>query len=326
MKASSTQKLLLASSACIAGAALVFTGWKLRDITQARQAAAKAAQHVEKLRMQINPMEARQRQSAERANAVERDNALLATSIEKVRVAHAARTIASASLSPEAVERRFEAARHLATNGDADHALQELLWCYDVGFRHAAGTRPELQMRAVLPAIVSLGERHPPAVAALRERVEKVRERLLSGDGGSAAVSELSLLTTALKEPQLMLAIHDQLSPDSPHRASMASHAFAQLVESRRYSEALVGREFGFMSSTFEAKSQRRPLQKLAINSATRDIEVLAGAGEIEHARRLTERILKVDDSTDTRALLRKHLERAGHPELLDTLATPPSR
>jgi hypothetical protein len=48
---------------------------------------------------------------------------------------------------------------------------------------------------------------------------------------------------------------------------------------------------------------------------------MFAGAGQIDAARDLTTRVLAFDGSETTRALLQKHLERAGQPQLL-----PPAR
>ncbi len=54
-----------------------------------------------------------------------------------------------------------------------------------------------------------------------------------------------------------------------------------------------------------------------AISSAAQNIEVLAGAGDLAHARELAGRLLAFDGSEATRALLQKHLERAGRADLL---------
>jgi hypothetical protein len=91
------------------------------------------------------------------------------------------------------------------------------------------------------------------------------------------------------------------------------------------------------MSSLFEVQIQERP-QTVALpnadairqrtrenvrKSAATNIEVLAGAGDLDHARSMVERLLAYDNSDETRAVLQTHLERAGHTELLGTVSKP---
>lgn len=42
-----------------------------------------------------------------------------------------------------------------------------------------------------------------------------------------------------------------------------------------------------------------------------------AGAGQLDDARALTAKLLAIDASAETKDLLRQHLKRSGHPELL---------
>jgi hypothetical protein len=58
-----------------------------------------------------------------------------------------------------------------------------------------------------------------------------------------------------------------------------------------------------------------------AVQAAAKDVETLAGAGDLTHARMLAARILAQDNSGGTTTLLQAHAIRAGHPELL---APPP--
>ena len=44
--------------------------------------------------------------------------------------------------------------------------------------------------------------------------------------------------------------------------------------------------------------------------------ETRAGAGELVNASDLIERVLVVDNSPETVATIKRHLERAGHPDL----------
>jgi hypothetical protein len=58
-------------------------------------------------------------------------------------------------------------------------------------------------------------------------------------------------------------------------------------------------------------------MRNAVIQPTSRNIEVLAGAGKIDAARELLGKLLEFDKSEATQALVRKHLERAGRPELL---------
>ena len=61
-----------------------------------------------------------------------------------------------------------------------------------------------------------------------------------------------------------------------------------------------------------------RQMHNYNINMAAENVEVLAGAGDIESARELLRKVLATDSTPETRALLAKHLSRAGRPELLE--------
>jgi hypothetical protein len=102
-------------------------------------------------------------------------------------------------------------------------------------------------------------------------------------------------------------------------------------IAARRYGDALFGRPYSSMSSSFELQTQyfvapkavgmpeqSAPRMKAHLVSTTAtNIEILAGAGDLTHARELAARLLALDNSQATRDLLQKHLERAGQPGLL---------
>lgn len=87
--------------------------------------------------------------------------------------------------------------------------------------------------------------------------------------------------------------------------------------------------EQGATGGPQEMLEERRRMQDLArtraaearrkstVSEAVIGAEVLAGAGDLASARELATKLLAFDPSEETRALLRKHLERAGQPELL---------
>jgi hypothetical protein len=182
-----------------------------------------------------------------------------------------------------------------------------------------------MQLSSVASALARLAERHPPTVAALRERMEQLRETVRKTPGDTQHISALAQLTRALKDDTTLITLYDLIPPDDRRRDTLAIYASDQLIAARRYVDALGGSNPTRMISGFELASRvgserSAAPEKFAIRSAAKNIEVLAGAGRLEGARELSERVLQYDPSPETRALLQSHLERAGHPDLLKTL------
>ena len=172
------------------------------------------------------------------------------------------------------------------------------------------------------------------ALAALRERRDKASQRMLNSVNDSDAAMEFAALNRTLKEDQNTLAVFDQLPAEDPRRQTLASAAYDQLVEAQRYGDALLGRPYANMSAQFEMGKAERPLpanianpemirksqRNHLINSTAKSVEVLAGSGDLGHARALAGRLLDYDNTTETKALLQQHVARAGQAGLLDSL------
>ena len=122
-----------------------------------------------------------------------------------------------------------------------------------------------------------------------------------------------------------MTVLYDQLPKGDTRRRFVSIYAFDELVEARRYEDALEGRNYSTMLSSFRISSgmAAQPVRSHAVNTAAKNVEVLAGGGQLEHARTLSEQVLAFDSSPETREILRKHLERAGHIQLYDQLSRP---
>ena len=66
------------------------------------------------------------------------------------------------------------------------------------------------------------------------------------------------------------------------------------------------------MSSSTGTKSQFSPSHRnFAIDGALTNIEALTGAGKVDDARMLSEKLLGFDNSEATQAALRRHVARA---------------
>jgi hypothetical protein len=75
-------------------------------------------------------------------------------------------------------------------------------------------------------------------------------------------------------------------------------------------------------AGTPNADQIRVESRAFTITDTAKNIEMLAGAGELANARSLAERLLRYDASDATKALVQKHIERAGQPTLLTSPAT----
>jgi len=279
----------------------------------------------------ISALENELQAQSERARAVEDDNATLRLAIEKAELAKTAATTAtSAAITRQIVEERYNRGRELARNGDPAEALRELLWCFDTGMPQIS-SYSGVRSSFLLSLIMELGRKHPAALTALRERRDVAQQRLLAGVGDSREVPDFTALNRVLGETQLTLTMFDHLPPGDRRRQSLANYASEVLLEHRRYKDVLAGRSYAIMRSSFELATQDRPVpanvtnpetirsanRKFAITAAAKNVEVLAGAGELEHARALADRLLAYDNSESTKALLIQHVTRAGHAGLL---------
>jgi hypothetical protein len=235
------------------------------------------------------------------------------------------------------VQARFKHAQELAHSGQLEEALREYLWCFDVGMKQVPGLAP-VRLSAVVIEIGDLGKQYPEALTALRTRRDQIAARVLASESDFDAVMEFSALNRTLGDDDRNMELYDQLPASDRRRHTLAGGSFNFLVDSQRYAAALDGRSYSSMSSLFEFQSQERPQtaalpnadavrqasRNYLVKSTATNIEVLAGAGDLDHAREMIGRLLTYDGSDATKALVQTHLERAGHAELLSAAAAKP--
>ncbi|MCX6951431.1 MAG: sigma-70 family RNA polymerase sigma factor [Verrucomicrobia bacterium] len=339
----------------VAASAVLATGAAVYETKRATEAEAALAGVVEQkasLQAKLRVTERRLQTEAKRAQAAEEDNALLLTAVQtQVRAMaaagggagatgrgampaavekNAAATAKAGPITQESMEARYRAAQQLARSGDQVTALAEFLWCYDVGMVQVpsyVGVRSSF----LLSEIGRLAKTYPPALAALQERRDQAEGKMMADATAVRAAADFAALNATLGEEQRTLAVFDQLAPGDARRRGLMVRLYDQLVVAQRYREAADGRTYAQMYSQFDYARQERPLpptirdpeglrrsnREYAIRSTARDIEVLAGSGDLANARTLVEQVLAWDRSATTTTQLRTHLERAGHPELL---------
>jgi hypothetical protein len=308
----------------LAATAAGFGGWKFHAARQARAGLVALQQRPGAHEGPMAALEAERTALAQRAAAIEHDNATLAAAMEKVRTTRntlPTANVAAASPSRREVEARLAQAEQWAQTGDPSLALRELLWCLDEGLPGLTTSNTSAEIARAARALGKLAERDPAALAALQERVEKLRQRIAAPAGNRQEVPTLAALAQAAGNEAVLLALHDQLPPGDRRRTSLAIYARDQLIAARRYEDALGGSSYRSMVSSFELLTEGTratgPARGFAIRRAATNIEVLAGAGKLEEARELSAKVLRFDPTPETVALLQSHLTRAGQPNLL---------
>ncbi len=300
-------------------AAAVWAGVAWQEARQVSRARATAERRVGETKKNIAALELRLEMETQRAEAVERDNAILRSAVQRVETA-ARRVVEPATR--EVIETRIQQALARLREGEATAVLRELLWCFDEGMARDGGLTSG-QLSIVAGALAKLGERAPTAIVALRERLERARRRVMGGAHDFETmrlVREIAAISRALKDESALVALLDAIPEGDSRRARVAFEATERLIALQRYGDVLVGLPYRSMQARFEALA-REPAGGVGASRVAsvvaKDIEVLAGAGDLVHARELAGRVLALDGSEATRALLQKHLERAGQAGLL---------
>ena len=306
-----------------------------------KRALASADLEREALAGRVAAARATSARSREQLAAVDAENQRLIEAI-----ADGAIPSASASAKPQltraAILARYQRAQALERSGDAAAALEEYRWCYDVGFR----------VHDFIARLARFAAGHPPAAELLRERRVQAEQRVLADPDDIETMSDVIALNKALDDHPRTLAIFDRL-PDGEIRRQHSQRSMLEVfLATQRYADAARVLPYAQLKEGLDRamtmdrqrevreKAQaavlaaegldetQRQAQLLAIARAREaqrraviaesavGLEILAGSGEVEQARDLATRVLAFDGSEATRALLREHARRAGHPEL----------
>jgi RNA polymerase sigma factor (sigma-70 family) len=232
------------------------------------------------------------------------------------------------AITRDMVEARLKKAQELAKSGNHAAALEEYLWCYDTGMRQVDGYFL-IRYSSLLGEIAALGKSYPPALDALRVRRDAAEQRLAASGTDMAAGKDFGSINRVLGENERTFALFDSLAEDDPRRAHIVDTNIGRLMEARRYRELAKAMPYDDMPQVWEqmSDSARAPAANEAARQArlrsiiefgASQVELRAGAGDIVHASDMLERLLILDNSPETIASIKRHLERAGHPELAD--------
>lgn len=332
----STTKIAAGLAAVLAALSIGVAVYQASENRETRATLASAERDRDEVRLQLRKLQDQFRAVSARAQAAEDDNAKLLKAIQATAPVRAAEVAAAnAPVTHDAVQARYDKAKALAQSGNWEAALPEYLWCYDVGMVRVAsfmGVRSSF----LLSELAKMAADYPPAMAALRERRDQAEQRMLANADRQAG-ADLAALNHTLGEDARNLETFDKLPANSPQRQGLLVRVYDQLIDAKRYADAAEARTYAQMSSSFDMSARERPevanlpnqeLLKQAnrtylLNTTTKNIEVLAGAGKLEQARALADKLLAYDGSNDTRAQIQEHAARAGHPDLLSNPTKP---
>lgn len=320
---------LLIAACAVAVAALVWAAYERGQAGEARGRLAQAERQVQTLTEEARGMRERLQAELRRTQAADEDNARLLEAVSSI-AANGAETVAPAAdaVTPDALRNRFRHAGELTRARRYAEALQEYLWCYDGMGR--VGSLRGLRRGLVTRAIADLGRQFPAALQALRERRDAAQAAMRASVEDHDAANDFAELNDALNEGIRSIAAFDSLPESDPRRAVLAARIADDLAEAGRYRDALRARPYWQMNSEFEtlvasagassSVALRQELHDGIVHATATDVELLAGDGDVTHARALARRLLAFDDSDETRALLAQRLARAGQSDLLEGL------
>jgi RNA polymerase sigma factor (sigma-70 family) len=318
----STSKWLVGVAAGVAvvglGTAYVATG-------QAREAEAHVAvstSRVADANARLAELQRRADVEAQRVERAESVNARLLKQVERRQTSVVTAAALPVPVTSDVVQARMERGRELVRAGDYAAALAEFLWCFDVGYKEIRQSPVRLSFG--LGEIVRLATLYPPARDALLERRQRAQQAMLADDGDRDAVAEFSALTRELKDGAAFIPLLESWPAGDSRRRQVADAAREALVETQRYAFAAEALSYGSLSSILEMMGRRPESRDFVVQKTATDIEILAGAGRLEEARTLGQRVIALDGSEATRALLQRHLARAGHPHLLSSTTEKP--
>jgi hypothetical protein len=310
-------RLQVGAVAAVVGAIGLGLAWQVHGNVQVRANAARqsaiSARAVAALEKQVAVQ-------TRRVESAETEVAVLLKSAQRASATRPALPAESVHIdTDDAVKAVLARAKQLLNEGKQPEALDEYVKCY----RELQAIRPgSSQCQSLMSAMQHLARSYPEARSALASLRDAAMQQLQMQPGQGELVVEIALLNERLDEGYRTVVLYDSLSPNDRNRQSLAMIANRSFIEARRYADVLVGKPFGQMLGALEGAAQAmgRPgvpqaaLRTTAIEATLTNIEVLTGAGKLEEARLLTEKLLAFDSSDTTRAGLKQHLDRVRAP------------
>jgi len=129
----------------------------------------------------------------------------------------------------------------LAKYGRYKEALSEYLWCLDVGMVKDGGYSG-VRRSFLMSDMIDLGQKYPPAFAAIRSRRDTARAKILGGANDPDVAIDLAVYNEALHAPGETLALYEAIkSRRGPVPHALFEEVRPALVEKQRYGELIAG-------------------------------------------------------------------------------------
>jgi hypothetical protein len=252
-------------------------------------------------------------------------------------------TAAPASPSRDPIARE-DLANQLAREGKSKEALEQYLWCFDHGLendRAYDGVRASF----LISDIRRLGQTYPPAIDALRQRMDLAKQSLLSGNGQPRQADDFALLAVRFGEFDRVMTLLGELSKRHPESLPLTErivdpllnnmlmeNRYLQIVEAvpqdRAWLDAQLNRSRELMDY-MQARAAGSVLGALQVafigtyftTSHTESyFEALAGAGRRREAEYLAVGLMDIDGSQEMRTRLSEAAKRAGNDDLANRI------
>ncbi len=209
--------------------------------------------------------------------------------------------------------------------GQYEAATKDFLWCFDTGMKKVS-SYTGVRSSYVIEMLAEIGKKHPPALAALRERQAAASAALERDRSDPTPLIEISGLNRALGEDARTLALFDSFPPEEKTQRNVLAYIVTdQLLEARRYKDIVQAQPYSRMSQMLAVtanginslpESRRPEMRRQVLESAAKNLEALAGAGDTANAKELLTALIAIDSSPETKALMQKHITRSGNTEL----------
>ncbi len=226
------------------------------------------------------------------------------------------------------VQARLRLAQALMDCRQFPDAVVELLWLYDTGLKNPEGQ--ELRRGSLVQVLAQVATTHAPAAEALKARRAAQLKVIETDAKDLEAVSDFVSLSMATESYTEWLAAYDKVPKNDPRRKVLGEGLFPVFLKERRYADALEMRPLDELKAKLDKfemdlkdprwtaldEEMREKILGMFSVDLSAQIEALAGAGKVEDAKELIQRLIKIANTEETKAALTEALKRAGKPEL----------
>ena len=122
--------------------------------------------------------------------------------------------------------------------GQDEAALREYLWCFDEGEQHSPAYHG-VRLSFLLGSIKSLGDRYPPARAALIKRRQEAEQRIVDGSAEYDDIAMYAAINRTFGDQDASVDLYDQVKGEGSLTPlaleAFADQVFELLVHAQRY-------------------------------------------------------------------------------------------